>query len=161
MRGNTALAYYISNEQISKDFSSILLNNYFKVWKIDAMNSHHFTSNDLTNYQDQLTRGITFKEWAQVKNNVKQYMKTNLSIGQPMGVEKFKPATNAITMVQIYHVKDESGTDKYGLIIQTICSIRNRMVVIDHHLIYEGEETIAYGKRETRSFIEKLNERNG
>ena len=161
MPGNTTLGLYLtaSQSKLTNQLDQIVLDDYFKVFVIDATASIDFPPSRVESVAKEMNAKMMRRGWNTMKGNIEKIVQ-GVEMGQPVIIETHHPNNQTTTNVSMYMVIDEHGDQHFGLITQSLCSIKNRMVSVVHYLNYAGASSVEMAMSKSDYFTRRLIDSN-
>lgn len=156
---NVTLAYYVTNDLYSKAnaLDTISFDDFYKVYVSNMAKNYSLTRNEMNEVMNAMTGGMLEKTVDDIKKEGK--LANNLSIKNPVLVDKFKPHYDALGAIVLMEMASEFETKTLAISMNTLL-IKNRLIFVAYYLNYKNIETFTVLKKNTEDFITTFIEAN-
>ncbi len=157
---NTILGYYINDSIYKKidEIEEVSYDDYYQVYAPNLAKNFTMTRSEMKQIMSMMTNGFLDKTMEEV-NKTPSFLRNNISIEQPILIEKYTLNTNSSTMVILMKIANESE-DKTTAVSMNAILIKDRIIFVTHYLDYHDENSLTTLKNNTSAFVEKFIEVN-
>jgi TPR repeat protein len=157
--GAATLAYYIKNSDYSNYKQNYQgLNEYFTVVLTDYFRNTTANSKQMAELASGLENNYISKNWNTLQAKLSDLLQ-GISVGQPVLIDSYSVNKNSRTLVLL--IKYIDGEDEYVLVTHTnLLLIKGKLLFINHHYRYTGNESITKSKAKNDYVIHKFFDAN-
>jgi hypothetical protein len=157
---NTILGLYLSKKNFSAidNFENEALDDYFKIYALKQTEGIEIGKSDFDEMIEYSKGNFIEKSWEDIIDNVLSGT-DNMSIGQPVRIEAYKPTEDVFTMVLL--IKMISGEEE-RIVVCTLNMVRlkNSLIYYAYYKNYTSAKTLELVKAKSDFFGYKLIEIN-
>lgn len=157
---NTILGLYLNKDDIAKldDFDRAELDDYFKVYALKKLEGIEIGKSEFAQLEEYTKGTFIQKDWDKIRDKVLDGT-SELSIGQPVEIETYKPNENIFTTLLI--AKMIYGTEeRVSAFTISMVRLKNTLVYYAYYRNYTGPKTIDQVRAKSDLFGYKLLEKN-
>ncbi|PKA83540.1 hypothetical protein ATE92_1696 [Ulvibacter sp. MAR_2010_11] len=157
---NTILGYYLNNSVYEKveNLEGISYDDYYQIYAPNLAKNYTMSVAEMNQIMTMMTSGFLDKTMEDV-NKSNSFSGKNLSIQQPMLIEKYPLNANSSTMIVLMRITNDTE-DKVMAFSMNAVLVKKRIVFVAYYLNFDGEQSLTKLKSNTANFVAKFMEAN-